>query len=186
MEAVAPADRRLFRAGWGGAGPGGGSGWAVGVPARGRAGGGAVGGAGAPAGRGLVGAGGGGAGPGGGSGWAVGVPAGKSAGGGAVGGRGRVGLGGGSCGRPASVSGRLGRGRSGWWFGMGCRGADPKVGRHRYRESPEGAVETHSPLRASHPYSFLRAEARAPKRAAFAAFPPLAPRRRGPGPAASA
>src|SRR5690606_13238310 len=44
MEAVAPADRRLFRAGWGGAGPGGGSGWAVGVPARKSAGGGAVGG----------------------------------------------------------------------------------------------------------------------------------------------
>src|SRR5690606_38499805 len=32
--AVAAADRRLFRAGWGGAGPGGGSGWAVGVSAR--------------------------------------------------------------------------------------------------------------------------------------------------------
>ena len=91
------------------------------------------------------------------------------------------GLGGGSCGRPASVSGRLGRGRSGWWFGMGCRGVGPKVGRHRYRENPEGAVETHSPLGASHPHSFLRAEARAPKRVAFAAFRLLDPRRRGPG-----
>src|SRR5690606_41621936 len=96
----------------------------------------------APADRRLFRAGWGGAGPGGGSGWAVGVSARKSAGGGAVGGRGRVGLGGGSCGRPASVSGRLGRGRSGWWFGMGCRGVGPKVGRHRYRENPEGAVET--------------------------------------------